>query len=315
MGQNLSEMLPPKAKWLPEDMPDLTGKVAIVTGGNTGIGFVTCKYLLKKNCTVYLFCRSASKAAAAIASLKEATGKEAHFVAADLSDLPSIKACAAEFTAKEQRLDILFCNAGVMMCPMDQLTKQGYDMQFGTNVLGHAYLDLLLLPLLQSTAKAHGPVRIVTTASNGHLGAPKGGFDYATVKDGPVRRKMSTVTAYFQSKWGNVVWAKELGRRYGGEGIVSISLNPGIIRTELVRHLKPGFQSGFIAWFSYHMGFPADPLGAVTQLYAGTAPEAASLNGQYLIPWARPAPARKDTDDLAAGKALWEWVEEQVKDV
>ncbi|EJU00112.1 NADP-binding protein [Dacryopinax primogenitus] len=309
MGQAISEIFPPKPRWLPENMPDMTGKVAVVTGGNTGIGKVTCKYLLLKNAKVYLFCRSESKALAAIADLKQQTGKEALFVSCDLSDLSAIKACAEEFLAKEQRLDVLFCNAGVMMCPMDMLTKQGYDMQFGTNVLGHAYLTLRLLPLLQTTAKSFGQARIVTTSSNGHLGAPSGGFSYATLRDGPARKKLSTTSAYFQSKWGDVVWCKELARRYGKDGIVSTSLNPGAIKSELQRYM-----SAPLTWLVKATAYDADPYGAITQLYAGTAPEAQSLNGQYLIPWARPATARKDTEDEAAGKALWEWIQEQVKD-
>jgi len=310
MGQVLSEVFPPKAKWLPKDMPDMTGKVAVVTGANSGIGYVTCKYLLLKNCTVYMLCRSASKAKAAIAELQAETGREAKFVPCDLSDLVSIKKCAQEFLGKEQRLDILFNNAGVMMCPMDQLTKQGYDMQFGTNVLGHAYLTILLLPLLQSTAKAYNHARVVTTSSNGHISAPKGGIVYSTLRDGPQRQVMRTWTAYFQSKWGNVAFSNELARRYGDEGIVAISLNPGLIRTELDRYF-----SSVASFLARAFGTDTDPLGATTQLYAGTAPEAVRLNGGYLIPWARPASAREDTNNSAAWKTLWEWVEEQVKDV
>ncbi|KZO92784.1 NAD-P-binding protein [Calocera viscosa TUFC12733] len=311
MGSAWSEVFPPKPKWLPADMPDMTGKVVIVTGGNTGIGKVTCKYLLLKNCTVYLFCRSATKAQEAIAELKATTGKEAHFIACDLSDLPSIKACANEFISKEQRLDVLFANAGVMTVPIEQVTKQGYDMQFGTNVLGHGYLTLLLLPLLQSTAKAHGSARVVTTSSAGHTQAPKGGFDYATLKDGPVRReKYGSWTMYFQSKWGNVVFAKELQRRYGNEGIVSIVVHPGLIRTELGRYMD-----GLLPWMFSKLAYPADPLGAVTQLWGGTAPETLSLGGQYLVAFARLGKARKDTESPEAAKALWEWIEEQVKDV
>ncbi|KZO92786.1 NAD-P-binding protein [Calocera viscosa TUFC12733] len=310
MGQGFSEIFPPKSKWLPADMPDMTGKVAIVTGGNTGIGKVTIKYLLIKNCTVYLLCRSASKAEAAIAELQAETGKAPVYIPCDLADLPAIKVCAAEFLEREQRLDVLFNNAGCMTTPMDQLTKQGYDMQFGTNVLGTAYLTMLLLPLLQSTAKSQGSARIVTLSSNAQGGAPKGGIDFATLRDGPVRRKKLTPwDAYFQSKWADACFSKELARRYGKDGIVCTSLNPGIIRTELARHAT------FAAWVTYMLGFPADPLGAVTQLYAGTAPEAGSMNGQYLIPWARPGKARPDTEDPETGRALWEWVEEQVKDV
>jgi len=169
-----------------------------------------------------------------------------------------------------------------MMCPMDEVTKQGYDMQFGTNVLGNIH------------------------------GRPKGGIDYASVKDGPQRTqaKLWTGTAYFQSKSGNVVFAKELARRYGNEGIVATSLNPEIIRTELGRYLDD-----ILALMTRLLGTPADPLGATTHLYAGTAPDAASLNGQYLVLWARLTPAMKDTDDPTAGQTLWDWVEEQVKNV
>ncbi|KZO92783.1 NAD-P-binding protein [Calocera viscosa TUFC12733] len=311
MGQAFSEVFPPKTKWLPGDMPDMAGKVAIVTGGNTGIGKVTCKYLLLKDCTVYLFCRSASKAKIAIAELKAETGKDALFISSDLSDLASISASAKDFIAKEQRLDVLFASAGVMACPIELVTKQGYDMQFGTNVLGHAYLTLLLLPLLQETAKAHGSARVVTTTSAGHGQAPKGGFDYATLKDGPVRRKKyGAWTMYFQSKWGNVVFAKELQRRYGDGGITSTVVHPGLIRTEIARH-KEGFIASLVMKFAY----PADPFGAATQLWAGTAPETASFGGQYLTAFARLSKARPDTDSLEAGKALWEWIQAQLKGV
>lgn len=143
MGQVLrvlstgSEIWPPKAKFLPENMPDLTDKVVIVTGGNAGIGFVACKYLLLKGATVYLACRSQKKAEEAIAKLKEITKSDrAHFIQCDLADLPAIKKCVEDFLSKESQLHILFNSAGVMVCPVEQLTKQGYDMQFGTNVIG-----------------------------------------------------------------------------------------------------------------------------------------------------------------------------------
>ncbi|KZT54673.1 NAD(P)-binding protein [Calocera cornea HHB12733] len=315
MGQAFSESFPPKATWLSKDMPDMTGKVAIVTGGNSGIGKVTIKYLLLKNCVVYLLCCSASKAEAAIAEaaiadLKAATGKVPVFIQCDLADLHSIRASATEFLAKAQRLDVLFNNAGSMTTPMDWLTKQGYDMQFGTNVLGTGYLTMLLLPLIQATAKSYGGARIVTLSSNAQDGAPKGGIDFSTLKDGPERgMKLTHWTAYMQSKWADACLSKELSRRYGKDGVVCTALNPGIIRTDLARNLN------FIAWFSNTIGHDADPLGAVTQLYAGTAPEAASLNGQYLIPWARVGKARADTEDPVTGKALWEWIEEQGKTV
>ncbi|KZO92792.1 hypothetical protein CALVIDRAFT_295035 [Calocera viscosa TUFC12733] len=126
-----------------------------------------------------------------------------------------------------------------MGTPMSQLTKQGFDLQFGTNVFGHAYLTMLLLPTLLATAQASPPgsVRVINDSSQVHMGAGRGGIDYDTLKPGPGRDKMGSMLAYNQSKWGNVVFAKELARRYGAQGIVSTSLNPGAIRTEIFRHL------------------------------------------------------------------------------
>ncbi|KZO92791.1 NAD-binding protein [Calocera viscosa TUFC12733] len=307
MGQVLSELFPPKPKWTVDQIPSLAGKVAIVTGGNTGIGRVTCKYLLLHDAKVYMASRSQERAEAAIAELKGETKKDSiYFLHLDLADLASVKAAAADFQSKETQLHMLFNNAGVMTCPMDMITKQGFDMQFGTNVIGHGFFTKLLLPTLLATAKTDGTVRVINVSSNGHIGAPKGGILWDTLKDGPIRnKKLGSQNAYFQSKWGNVVFAKELGRRYGDQGIVSTSLNPGAIRTELLRYSP--------AWMGFIFGGllnDVDPFGAMTQLYAGTAPETASMNGKYFIPWAREGLARKDTDDEGAAKKLWDYIDE-----
>jgi len=258
--QALSETCPPKSKFNVEDIPDLSGKVIIVTGGNTGIGFVTCKYLLLKNATVYMLCRSPEKAQDAIQKLKDVTGgKEAIFVPCDLADLPSVNKCVEEFTSKEQRLDILFNSAGVMFPPMEQVTKQKFDMQFGTNVVGHCYLTMLLLPLLVATAQATGDkVRVINTSSDGHsLFSPKEGINYDLISEGPARTATATTTMmYGMSKWGNVVFAKELARRYGSQGVIGHALNPGHLRTDLQRH-----GSGWTQKIGDMMLFDPDPLG------------------------------------------------------
>jgi len=295
-------------------MPDLTGKVAIVTGGNTGIGKVTCKHLLLHNARVYMASRSSQKAEAAIAELKATTGKEdVHFLQLDLADLEAVKQSAAEFRSKESRLDMLYNNGGVMHSPMNMLTKQGFDLQFGTNVIGHAYFTKLLLPTLLETAKTapDGKARVINVSSNGHVGAPKGGIIWDALKDGPVRnKKLNRITAYFQSKWGNVVFAKELARRYADQSVVSTALNPGAINTELYRHI-PRWAGAILNLF---LSAP-DPNGALTQLYAGTAPEAAGADGKYFIPWARPGAPRKDTEDEAVGKKLWDYIDEVTADM
>ncbi|EJU00117.1 NADP-binding protein [Dacryopinax primogenitus] len=312
MGQALSELFPPKPKWTVDQIPDLSGKVAIVTVGNTGIGKATCKHLLLHNAKVYMASRSPERAEAAIADLKTITKKDdIHFIKLDLADLENVKASAAEFQSKEKELHMLYNNAGVMSCPMDMLTTQGFDLQFGTNAIGHAYFTKLLIPTLLETAKTTpgGMVRVINTSSGGHVGAPKSGILWETLKDGPERnKKLSRTSAYFQSKWANVIFSNELARRYGDQGVVSTSLNPGAIDTELARYI-PKWAAPLMILFKLLLS-PADPNGAMTQLYAGTAPETASANGKYFIPWAREGLPRKDTDNEGAEKKLWDYIDE-----
>jgi NAD(P)-dependent dehydrogenase (short-subunit alcohol dehydrogenase family) len=311
MGNHLSllgQSFPSKSNFHVNDIPDLTGKVMIVTGANTGIGKETAKVLLTHNAKVYVASRSQEKAEVAIKDLKDSTGKEALFLKLDLADLKSVKASAEEYLSKETTLDVLFNSAGVMFPPKDWLTTDGYDLQFGTNVLGHFYFTKLLLPTLIATAKSapDGKARVITTSSSAHFFK---GLTFSTFKDSPARKKLSTTDLYGQSKTGNIVQAFELARRYGSEGIVSIPLNPGNIKTDLARHM-PSFLRSILNWFLYDVEH-----GALTQLYAGTVPEAVELNGKYLVPWARVGPTRQDARDPKVGEALWEWLEEQVKDI
>ncbi|KAF8662080.1 hypothetical protein AX16_001190 [Volvariella volvacea WC 439] len=354
MGQMLSgirQSWPSASKFNMNDIPVLTGKVTIVMGGNTyvypiyqlhtflirvddycnGIGKETVKALLTHNAKVYLAARSTEKASQAINNLLLETVKEAVFLKLDLSNLKSIKRAAEEFQSKEKELHILFNSAGVMFPPIEEITTDGYDLQFGTNVLGKDtfawYCSIgmlmlsynlqvitislntkLLLPTLLSTAKntPEESVRVVTTASLAHELTKK--IDFNTFKDGPARKKKGSQGLYVQSKFGNVVQALELARRYSDQGIVSISLNPGNIRTDLQRHVSSVYQTIMILFFLH-----PPPMGALTQLYGGTSPEGANLNGKYLIPWARVYPALPPTQDPETGKQLWNWLEEQVE--
>ncbi|KIJ18178.1 hypothetical protein PAXINDRAFT_9260 [Paxillus involutus ATCC 200175] len=303
----LNEILfPPKPLFTEDSVPDLSGKVALVTGANAGIGKETARVLLAKNAKVWIACRDVSKGEAALKELKERTGRDAHLLKLNLSNLKSIKDSAEEFSRQENQLHILFNNAGVMGPPIEMLTDDGYDLQFGTNVLGHFYLTKLLLPTLISTAKSssEGTVRVVNTSSNVHW---LSGLRFDTFKDGPKRRAINPYRLYGQSKTGNIVFSAELHRRYRDQGIISISLNPGGIKTELQRHrsaLAQRLNSMILLWdISY---------GPLTQLYAGTSPEAATMSGQYLIPWARIGAPRANTQNPQLGKELWTWLEDQV---
>jgi len=306
----INQVFPPKPEWGFDDIPDLSGKVMLVTGGNTGIGKETVKQLLLHNAKVYLAARSEEKALKAISDLHAETGKEAAFLKLDLADLKSMKASAEDFTSKETQLHTLFNSAGVMWPPIDDLTADGYDLQFGTNVLGQFYFTKLLLPCLISTAKSSPRWgRVVNTSSIGHMLFNRKDLNFESFKEYPARKRMGTKQLYYQSKFGNIVYALELHKRYADQGIVSVSLHPGSIPTELTRH-TPYVQRVLLGIFKS----PAW-MGALTQLWAGTSPEGADMGGKYLTVWARYGVPNPETQDAEAGRKLWEWLEDQVKDL
>jgi NAD(P)-dependent dehydrogenase (short-subunit alcohol dehydrogenase family) len=301
----IRELFPSKPTWGVDDIPDLSGKVFLVTGGYAGVGKETVRALLQHNARVYIAARSQAKAAESISDLKAATGHEALFLQLDLSDLQSVKESARTFAEKEKELHVLINNAGVMMPPVEQLTKDGYDLQFGTNVLGHFLFTQLLLPTLLASSTPSSPSRIVTVASTGAL--LTGHIDYTTLTPGPARTRLGKQGLYIQSKLANVIVAQELARRFGDRGLVSVSLNPGTLKTDLYRH-----SDGALLKFIQNLITHPVELGALTPLYAATHPDGASFNGQFFVPWARPGKLQSDPLDPAAGKALWEYLEAQV---
>ncbi|KZW01088.1 NAD(P)-binding protein [Exidia glandulosa HHB12029] len=302
MGNLYSQTFPPKARWSVQQMPDLKGKIAIVTGANVGIGKETAKQLLAR---VYIAARSKSKAETAIAELKAETGKEALFLELDLGDLVAIKRSAQAFLAAEPSLNILIANAGVWCPPMDELTKQGYDLQLGTNALGHWYFTQLLLPgLLKGVSE--GGARVVTLSSVGSDLAKPVIWDAFT--DTPARRKLTLYDLYNQSKLFNLLLSIEYARRYADTGIIFSSLNPGNIETDLLRRVT-GIQRSVLGMLLYPV-----QQGALTSLYAATSPEATE-NGAYYIPWARRGVANAKARDPVTGARVWEWMEEQIKGI
>lgn len=305
--QVLAQFFPPKPKWTQADVPDLAGRVIIVTGGNNGIGKETVKTLLEHDAKVYMASRSKARAEAAIAELRETTGKEAIFLELDLSNLAKVRKAAEEFMSKEPALHVLYNNGGVMSPPIEDITADGYDMQFGTNVLGHFFFTELLLPALLAGVESSpdNKARVVNVSSSG---AYLGSLNFDTFKDSAKRRKSSPESLYYQSKLGNSVYAAEFARRYGDKGIVTTSLNPGSLKTDMQQNAGLGLRliSPFVL-------YPSE-MGAITQLWAGTAVEALDCNGEFLIPWARVGKGPKEASDLALGKQLYAWLEEQVKD-
>ncbi|KAK7972340.1 hypothetical protein PG988_006474 [Apiospora saccharicola] len=261
----------------PDNLPELKGKVFIVTGGNSGIGYHTVSYLAEHGAHVYMGARSPEKATAAIANIKK-THPAAHIdlLQMDLMDLASVVATAQRFLALETALHGLVNNAGIMATPFE-MTKDGHEAQWQTNYLAHWVLTEHLLPLMRSTAKTSptpGSVRIVNISSSGHLMAAKGGIHFEELS----LKESSPWARYGQSKLANILHAKTLHKNYGpgspsaqsGEGeIWTCSVHPGIVETNLSTAVKdsgPGVASAFPLFRMLGMIYPADK-GSWTSLF------------------------------------------------
>ena len=194
----------------------------------------TCRQLAKHNPHIYLAARTPSKAEAAIADIKRTVpNANITYLQLDLASLESVKKAADTFNAESDKLDVLINNAGVMALPAST-TKDGYEIQFGTNHIGHFFFTKLLMPTLQRTAEGNRDVRIVNLSSKGHELPPKGGLVLNEARSNMV--SYSTWVRYGQSKLANILFTRELSRRY--PTIKSMALHPGGIETGLAL----GFQ-------------------------------------------------------------------------
>ena len=222
---------------------------------------------------MYLAARSSERVNAAISWIREAhpdsKGRLA-YLHLELADLESIKPAAEEFLAKENRLDVLFNNAGVMVPPQGSTTKQGYELQLGTNCLGHYAFTKLLTPLLVQTAKTSeaGSVRVVWVSSSAVMGAPTGGVDMANLD---YHNDKFAFQKYGVSKAGNVLHALQMRNLHAKDGVLSVSLNPGNLNSDLSRHA--GLLGVLIVKL---LTYPAVN-GAYTEFYAGLSPEVKAL--------------------------------------
>jgi NAD(P)-dependent dehydrogenase (short-subunit alcohol dehydrogenase family) len=303
----------------PSSLPDLSGKVYLVTGGNAGIGYETVRFLAIKNATVYMGCRSPAKGNTAIASIKaQVPTATIHPLILDHMNLSSVVSSAKELTTKEKKLHGLINNAGVMAVPFAK-SQDGYESQWQTNYLAHALLTHHLLPLLLSTARASQPgdVRIVNVSSMGHNFAPKKGIDFADIN----QEKGSIWTRYGQSKLGNVLNAKELNRLYGPKGIKkeegeiwSMALHPGNMYTDLNKNARfAGPLSGVVVKMLNAFGvyIPVEK-GAYTSVYCAASEDMMpEMSGKYFVPLGRLGKASKFARDVELAEKLWVWTEKE----
>ncbi|XP_021034863.1 retinol dehydrogenase 11 isoform X1 [Mus caroli] len=245
----------------------LPGKVAIVTGANTGIGKETAKDLAQRGARVYLACRDVDKGELAAREIQAATGNSQVFVRKlDLADTKSIRAFAKDFLAEEKHLHLLINNAGVMMCPYSK-TADGFEMHIGVNHLGHFLLTHLLLEKLKESA----PSRIVNLSSLGHH---LGRIHFHNLQG---EKFYSASLAYCHSKLANILFTKELARRLKGSGVTTYSVHPGTVHSELTRH------SSIMRWlwqlFFIFIKTPQE--GAQTSLYCALTEGLESLSGSH----------------------------------
>lgn len=297
-------------------IPSLRGKVIFITGGTAGLGRETLLSLAAHNpARIYFSGRSQSSANALTAELSKAHPKvPCTFIRADLASLSSVKTAAESFLAQETRLDLIFANAGVMALPPG-LTEDGYEVQFGTNHLGHAALVKLLLPTMEATAQGGHDVRVIWNTSLGYRGAS--GIDFATLKTpqaclSPVY-VMSDWFRYGQSKLANLLYAREIAARY--PSITSVSIHPGVSETGLVTGLG-AFNRWFVWATTLRVKVPIEQC-AWNQQWAAVAPkgegEREVVSGTFYEPVGIKGGLTKAGGDDGLAKELWEWTQKELE--
>ena len=263
---------------------------AIVTGANTGIGRVTALELARAGARVWLACRSKDKTQPVIDEIKRETGNDKlEFVQLDLSDLASVRRCADELLARNIPIHGLINNAG--LAGSRGTTKDGFELTFGTNHLGHYLLTRLLLDRI----KQSGPARIVNVASASHYQAKGINWDALRAKT----RSRTGLPEYAVSKLSNVLFTKELARRLEGTNVTTYALHPGVVATDVWRRVP-----GPVRWvMKKFMVTPEE--GAQTSIRCATAPELASETGRYYDRDGKERKPNKLANDEQLAKELW----------
>jgi NAD(P)-dependent dehydrogenase (short-subunit alcohol dehydrogenase family) len=299
---------------------DLHGRVAVVTGANSGIGRTTAEQLARQGAEVVLGVRRLAEGQVAAQGIIDAApGARVEVRELDLGDLTSVRCFAAAFLAEHERLDFLINNAGVMNTPKGK-TKDGFELQLGVNHLGHFLLTELLTPCLVASA----PARVVNVSSCYH--------DRAMGRDGDIhfddlffeRQKYDGWRAYAQSKLANLLHARELARRLAGTSVTAVSVHPGWVRTNLMRHSMPAWLQAGMAPILRAFGMIEPWEGAQSTLYATLSPEVPAQAGAFFSQtgiyrdralnrggWPLQSPNPNAHDDAKA-RRLWEMSEELV---
>ncbi|KAF9649132.1 NAD-P-binding protein [Thelephora ganbajun] len=296
--------------WVIDQMPDLEGKVVIVTGGSSGVGREICKQLLLKNARVYMVDESQDHATAAIAEVAiETDGKYALLHHLDLTDLDTVNQSAELFLKKETSLHILFCIADAVCSTKDKYTVQGYDIQFGANTLGHLLFIRKLYRLLVSSTTPEHPARVIWASSSLHSRCTSP-FNYEALRDTPARSQkfITPQTLYESSKFAIVQLGLYMSRTtFKGDGVVMIVVD---------HYVQVENSSSKNTAMKFFKKSPHPPKCGIitTYLYAGTyaSSEPLELQGKYLIPpfkAGNPSPA---AEDEMTQREMWNFCEKVI---
>jgi protochlorophyllide reductase len=253
--------------WTTADCPDQSGRIALITGANSGLGLESARALAARGATVVLACRSRRRGEEARAALLPEASAGLEVLELDLARLASVRAAAAWMREHYGRLDLLLNNAGVM-APPRRLTHDGFELQFGTNHLGHVALTAALLPLMEGRPEA----RVVTVTSGAQY------FGRIAFEDLQSERRYDRWAAYSQSKLANVMFALELQQRLAAAGstVASLAAHPGLARTNL-QPASVAAANSRLEGLAYRLMdplFQSAAMGALPQLYAATAAKA-----------------------------------------
>lgn len=277
---------------MPVNSTDMSGKVCVVTGANTGIGKATAEGLARLGATVVMVCREESTGRRALDDIqKRCDGAKLDLLQCDLGSFASIRGLPETFASRYDRLDVLINNAATLRTK-HQKTVDGYEAQFAINHLAPFLLTNLMLERIKSTPSS----RIVNVASVVHRGAE---IDFDDLQG---EKGYSAMGAYGQSKLANVLFTYALARRLEGTGTIANCLHPGVVRTNIARNTNALFR-GLFKIGSAFMISPAT--GAETSIYAASAPEMSGVSGKYLVK-CRITPSSEASYDEGLGERLWE---------
>jgi len=275
----------------------LLGRVALITGANTGIGLVTARELKQRGAHVFIACRSEERAQAALAVINRASGRvPAEFLPLDLGDFESIRRCAQLFLDRKIPLHLLINNAG--LAGSRGVTKSGFELAFGTNHVGH----FLLTQLLVAHIKKSAPARIITVASRAHTRVS--GIDWDAVRK--PTKTFTGIHEYGVSKLANVLFSYELARRLHGSGVHTYSLHPGVVASDVWRSLPWPVRA------LLKLNMISTDEGAATSLYCAISADAGMETGHYYDKCRVKDVSRQARDNKLAAE-LWQRSEDWVR--